>query len=176
MSHDRGCFCGKERYEYADCHRADCDRGMKARGEVVNTEHVNDRQVGGSHYRSEYQHWDWVTDLQLPYVIGCATKYIIRWHRKGGAEDIQKAIHYLEKFVSSKVPYHFDNEKYLANNCELTHRFLEANMVGPEESDAIWHIMTMVSRMDTDEWQNTLKTRMVRLLQRAQMAAGGRGG
>ena len=24
MSHDRGCFCGREKYEYQDCDREDC--------------------------------------------------------------------------------------------------------------------------------------------------------
>jgi len=24
MSHDRGCYCGREKYEYADCDRKDC--------------------------------------------------------------------------------------------------------------------------------------------------------
>ena len=26
MSHDRGCYCGKEPYEYSDCTKKDCSR------------------------------------------------------------------------------------------------------------------------------------------------------
>jgi hypothetical protein len=26
MSHDRGCYCGRERYEYEDCPRKDCHK------------------------------------------------------------------------------------------------------------------------------------------------------
>lgn len=29
MSHDRGCFCGRERYEYEDCPKADCRKKNK---------------------------------------------------------------------------------------------------------------------------------------------------
>jgi hypothetical protein len=60
---------------------------------------ANDRQVGGSHYKSDYQHWDFVYDTGLDYYEGCATKYITR--RKGNRmEDLQKAMHFLEKRVS----------------------------------------------------------------------------
>jgi hypothetical protein len=65
---------------------------------------VNDRQIGGSHYRSDvkHQHWDIVYDIfGGDYLIGNATKYLARLGKKGGPdkalEDINKAIHYLEK-------------------------------------------------------------------------------
>lgn len=59
---------------------------------------ANDRQVGGTHYQAnEYQHWDFVTDLRLPYLLGVATKYVSRWRDKNGVEDLEKALHYLEK-------------------------------------------------------------------------------
>lgn len=56
---------------------------------------ANDRQVGGDHYMTEdgIQHWD----LFGPdYLIGYATKYM-RWRKKGGIEDLEKAIHVVEK-------------------------------------------------------------------------------
>jgi hypothetical protein len=62
----------------------------------VTTESVNDRQVGGKHYKSNYQHWDLVKDVGFDYYEGCATKYLTR--RKGSREqDLQKAVHFLEK-------------------------------------------------------------------------------
>ncbi len=54
-------------------------------------------QVGGDHYKAAYQHWDWVADTELPYLEGCATKYISRWRKKGGKQDLEKAVSYLEK-------------------------------------------------------------------------------
>ena len=59
---------------------------------------ANDRQVGGDHYgKREYQHWDWVTDIGLNYLLACASKYVTRWRDKGGVQDLEKAMHYLTK-------------------------------------------------------------------------------
>jgi len=56
-------------------------------------------QVGGDHYRAEYQHWDFAEDIGLGYLEGVLTKYVIRWQRKGGVEDLKKAVHYTEKLI-----------------------------------------------------------------------------
>ena len=57
----------------------------------------NDMQIGGTHYRIKYQHWDYVCDVRMPYVLACATKYVSRWRDKNGVQDLRKAIHYLAK-------------------------------------------------------------------------------
>lgn len=61
------------------------------------TASANDRQVGGSHYAGSYQHWDFVHDLNLDYWQACASKYVTRWRKKNGLEDLAKAPHYMEK-------------------------------------------------------------------------------
>lgn len=61
------------------------------------TASANDRQVGGSHYAGAYQHWDFVHDLNLDYWQACASKYVTRWRKKNGLEDLAKAPHYMEK-------------------------------------------------------------------------------
>lgn len=59
---------------------------------------ANETQVGGDHYRADYQHWDWVSEYRIPYVLGCATKYLCRARRRGhAAEDYRKAAHYYRK-------------------------------------------------------------------------------
>lgn len=58
---------------------------------------VNKIQVGGDHYRSEYQHWDFIEDWNLTYLIGCATKYVTRAYKKNGKQDLEKALHYIDK-------------------------------------------------------------------------------
>lgn len=64
--------------------------------EAIEKKNANDVQVGGKHYRSRYQHWDFVNDLKLDYFEGCATKYLTR--RKGNRkEDLEKAKHFLSK-------------------------------------------------------------------------------
>lgn len=64
--------------------------------ESMEKKSANHTQVGGRHYKSSYQHWDFVNDMQLDYFEGCATKYLTR--RKGNRrEDLEKAKHFLEK-------------------------------------------------------------------------------
>lgn len=57
----------------------------------------NDYQIGGGHYKNDYQHWDLVCDIDMHYLLGCATKYISRWRKKNGIQDLRKALHYLNK-------------------------------------------------------------------------------
>ena len=57
----------------------------------------NNMQIGGTHYRIKYQHWDYVCDVKMPYLLACATKYVSRWRDKNGVEDLRKSIHYLAK-------------------------------------------------------------------------------
>ena len=58
---------------------------------------VNATQIGGTHYRSSYQHWDFVSDMGLNYLLGCTTKYVTRYKLKNGVQDLRKAVHYAEK-------------------------------------------------------------------------------
>lgn len=59
----------------------------------------NDRQVGGSHYRSDIQHWDYVLANGIPYLEAQVIKYLTRWRKKNGLEDVMKAQHYLDKLI-----------------------------------------------------------------------------
>lgn len=64
--------------------------------EAMDKRNANEKQIGGKHYQSRYQHWDFVRDFNLDYFEGNATKYLTR--RKGERrQDLQKAMHYLEK-------------------------------------------------------------------------------
>ena len=60
---------------------------------------ANDRQVGGKHYSAELQHWDYVYANDLDYFQGQITKYVTRWKRKNGIDDLLKAQHFLEKYI-----------------------------------------------------------------------------
>lgn len=61
---------------------------------------ANDIQHGGTHYkRLKYEPWDVILDWELGYLDGSALKYLSRWRRKNGVEDIQKAIHFLQKLI-----------------------------------------------------------------------------
>lgn len=61
---------------------------------------ANEKQVGGEHYRQQkIQHWDLVAELGLDYYVGNITKYLFRWRDKNGVEDLEKALHYMEKYL-----------------------------------------------------------------------------
>ena len=62
---------------------------------------ANDRQVGGNHYKTGgEEHWDRQYRLFGPgYFIGCITKYVERYQRKNGYQDLLKAQHFLEKLI-----------------------------------------------------------------------------
>lgn len=60
---------------------------------------ANDRQVGGTHYAGQMQHWDYVVANDLGYFEGQITKYITRWRKKNGMQDLQKAKHFLDKLI-----------------------------------------------------------------------------
>lgn len=58
---------------------------------------ANKIQVGGAHYQSDLQHWDLIELHGIGYLEGCATKYVTRWRKKNGVQDLQKAEHYATK-------------------------------------------------------------------------------
>lgn len=63
-------------------------------------------QVGGTHYeggRSGNQHWDLMEAWDVGYLEAQATRYIIRWDKKGKpVEDLQKAVSYLQKLLLNR--------------------------------------------------------------------------
>jgi hypothetical protein len=63
-------------------------------------------QVGGSHYTDMgIQPWaameSWMTREEFAgFLRGNIIKYVARCRAKGGAEDLRKARHYLDKLIS----------------------------------------------------------------------------
>lgn len=74
---------------------------------------VNDYQVGGDHYRSTIQHWDFVEINGLGYLEGCASKYATRNRKKheNPVEDLNKAVHYCKKLQSLHLAGRRDNRR-----------------------------------------------------------------
>ena len=69
---------------------------------------ANEIQVAGDHYRvhgdNNLQHWDMVAVFNLDYFQGQITKYVMRWKHKNGIEDLQKAAHFLQKYIELQTP------------------------------------------------------------------------
>lgn len=84
---------------------------------------ANDTQVGGEHYvTGGLQHWDVVYKFNLGYFEGQITKYIFRWRKKNGVEDLKKARHFLDKLIEMNEPLEFTH----SSNAPMSdHKFAE---------------------------------------------------
>jgi hypothetical protein len=60
-------------------------------------------QVGGSHYKSDIQHWNYVLANDIPYLEAMVIKYLTRWRKKGGKEDVRKAYHFILKLAEAEA-------------------------------------------------------------------------
>lgn len=95
---------------------------------------ANEKQVGGQHYKSVYQHWDFMLDVSMPYLPAQVIKYITRWKKKNGVQDLEKALHFLEKYI--EVEGRKALEKYGKMN-----RYLEENQIETGEVFVIQHLL-----------------------------------
>lgn len=78
---------------------------------------AKDIQVGGDHYRQgSIQPIEFIMANDLGFVEGCVVKYVTRHKRKGGKEDIKKAIHYLEILLEDYLAYEDSEKKYEEEN------------------------------------------------------------
>ena len=66
---------------------------------------ANDRQVDGTHYEGELQHWDIVYQAKLDYFQAQILRYIMRHRKKHGLKDLQKAQHFIEKYIELEYPH-----------------------------------------------------------------------
>ena len=55
-----------------------------------------ERQEGGNHYQLKIQPWTFITENNLSYFQGNVIKYVVRYEKKNGIEDLNKIIHYCE--------------------------------------------------------------------------------
>jgi len=62
---------------------------------------ANAVQVGGDHYKTEIQPWDFIIANDLGYLEGNIIKYVSRYKKKGGMADLLKAQHYLQKLIET---------------------------------------------------------------------------
>jgi hypothetical protein len=101
---------------------------------------ANETQVGGKHYKTTYEHWDLCVRIPLGYLEGCTTKHVARWRKKLGIQDLQKALHYLDKLIEVST---YDNIK--RNNIQIdkeVERFVEANSLSHLEYQYLFILCT----------------------------------
>ena len=70
---------------------------------MKNTKSNLDTQISGSHYKQgAIQPIEYIVANKLPFIEGNVVKYVTRHKDKGGADDIRKAIHYLNLLLELK--------------------------------------------------------------------------
>lgn len=60
---------------------------------------ANTLQVGGSHYKGAIEPWDAISAWGLGFLAGSVIKYVARYKKKNGVEDLKKARHFLDKLI-----------------------------------------------------------------------------
>lgn len=104
---------------------------------------ANSRQVAGNHYNAAYQHWDFVWDMGLGYFPGQVTKYLSRYRKKNGMQDLQKALHFAHKYqelLSRHGRVRQEARKIVDGGSQpLPARYLQAQgITNPDECEVIW--------------------------------------
>lgn len=111
---------------------------------------VNDGQVGGKHYKSKFQHWDWAELYGLGAMEYAATKYVTRWRNKheNGIVDLRKIVHYVEKLIE----LHVENGRLPRGHTPVlvTKMFSEANNLEPLETRFCIAMSTWSSEKDLE--------------------------
>lgn len=100
---------------------------------------ANDRQVGGTHYVSEHQHWDFIEENGIGYLEAAATKYLMRWRQKNGVQDLEKSLHYSEKLLELHVRGD-RNQRGCATHSEVQ-RFCRVNNLPDLETTIVAGLM-----------------------------------
>ena len=53
-------------------------------------------QIGGEHYKLKIQPYKFIMENNLNFFQGNVIKYVVRYMKKNGKEDLEKIIHYCE--------------------------------------------------------------------------------
>lgn len=112
---------------------------------------VNKTQVGGDHYRSSYQHWDFAADLRLNYFEGAITKYLARHHKKNKRQDLDKAVHFTHKQIElmRTCRAYATKTQGVFRVMEVTESFLVANQLHGDQAGLL---VLCVRAHDERDW------------------------
>lgn len=105
---------------------------------------VNEKQVGGNHYKkARFQPWDWDK-----YGVGghewTAIKYITRYKLKEGKQDLEKAIHYIEKLAfeySNNGRQNGSRRRPITELRQVMDDYVSQNELSRLQESAIWNII-----------------------------------
>lgn len=65
---------------------------------------VQANKISPDYYKQgDTEVWDFIYDQKLDFFAGCVIKYICRYKRKNGIEDLMKAKAYIEKLIQKET-------------------------------------------------------------------------
>jgi hypothetical protein len=141
---------------------------------------ANDYQVGGSHYSQagRYQHWDFIEDHGLGYLEGYASKYLIRWDKKGTpVQDLEKSLHTISKLIELAKESKRKNRAHTYPTLDSIGLFCSANKVTDEFTyHAIRHLYTWENVIHLEEAHAMIKELLERQPSVAMKAEYNKGG
>tara|TARA_R100001079_G_scaffold756_1_gene476 strand:- start:1363 stop:1575 length:213 start_codon:yes stop_codon:yes gene_type:complete len=63
-----------------------------------------EKQEGGDHYvNMVIQPIEFILANNIPHCEACIIKYVTRWRKKNGIEDLRKARHYIDILIENKI-------------------------------------------------------------------------
>lgn len=101
---------------------------------------ANEQQIGGGHYKDaqEWQHWDFVEAVSLPYMEAQIIRYVSRHKNKDGRKDIQKAIHFIVKLIELRDGTVNDSRVL---RIEQTEKWCRVNHINDPENKIIMYVV-----------------------------------
>ena len=108
---------------------------------------ANDRQVGGKHYASQFQHWDLVRIAEMPYMEAQVARYVSRHGKKDGAEGLRKADHFLQKMEErrTQILEEIIPAYVRANRLGVTEQFILNKLITGDYGEARAGIASLLS-------------------------------
>lgn len=95
---NEGCLLNYEKF------RIDQLRKIPDTTSFEDSDNPMDRQVGGNHYDMPIQPVEFIERNGLGFCVGNCIKYLCRYKKKNGKEDLLKAKHYIDLLIQLEYP------------------------------------------------------------------------
>ena len=122
---------------------------------------VDEIQVGGTHYKVEgLQHWGLVDLYRVGYFEANISKYVTRWRKKNGVQDLEKAAHYLQKLIELRSELSWSDclERQPRVFHDVITRFVDDNQLIAEEAAILHQVLAWRSIQDLVEAAKKLQS------------------
>lgn len=115
------------------------------------------RQVGGDHYQQfDPQPVEVFTIWSIPYSEANAIKYLLRFRRKGGIQDLEKAIHYCQLSIDGRAMGWYAHSYIFRDRWSVLATYFRLWSAGTEMQDAIVSIAMSLQTFNALHLRNAI--------------------